>query len=122
MSENERAVPRVPSARADSTDPNDGSSRPYGWSDMPASASRRHVHWRARLWTMLDMAMVPYAHGMSLPAACLPGVDLGACVNGSVLSMAERSKLYAMVIIARSNIGRTSPNARRGGMQPSVAC
>ena len=71
---------------------------------------------------MLDMAMVPYAHGMSLPAACLPDVDLGACVNDSVLSMAERSKLYAMVIIARSNIGRTSPNARRGGMQPSVAC
>lgn len=71
---------------------------------------------------MLDMAMVPYAHGMSLPAALLPGVDQGVFVNGSVLSMAERSKLYAMVIIARSNTGRTSPNARRGCMQPSVAC
>lgn len=75
MSENERAVPRVPSARAHSTDPNDGPSRPYGWSDMPVSASRRHIHWRARLWTMLDMDMVPSAHGMSLPSALSPGVD-----------------------------------------------
>jgi hypothetical protein len=92
MSENERAVPRVPSARTHSTDPNDGPSQPYGWSDMPASASSRHVHWWARLYTMLDMAMVPSAHGKDFPAALLLGVDWGVSVNGSAISMAERSK------------------------------
>jgi hypothetical protein len=60
MSENQRAVPRVPSARTHSTDPNDGPSQPYGWSDMPTSASSRHDHWWARLDTMLDMAMGPW--------------------------------------------------------------
>lgn len=77
MSVDERAVPRVPSARADPTDPNDGPSQPSRWSDMPATASRRHVNSRARRWTTLDTAPVPFAHGKVVPAALLPWYGLG---------------------------------------------
>lgn len=44
---------------------------------MPASAYYRHVDWRARLWTMLNMAVVSSTHGKCHPATHLLGVAQG---------------------------------------------
>jgi hypothetical protein len=85
---------------------------------MPARASRRHVDWRARLRTQLDI-VCNAPQGRALRRSSFPGDGRPRELTayGPVVPTDDRSKLYARTVAVHGNIQRTSPSTCKGGVQ-----
>ena len=72
---------------------------------MPARASRRHVDWRARLRTQLDI-VCNAPQGRALRRSSFPGDGRPRELTayGPVVPTDDRSKLYARTVTVRGNI------------------